>query len=202
MNITLRRHERCNFPDYSPAHHRRQSHTPTPSTTSPASSTSGSSGITEVYPPYGPILFPQHTTYLPANSEGVSYSARSGLLPSATPGISYRHQSVTLWSTLLQALPEPCPGQIVHQEALIAREGRKLGITWMTALLPIPVSSFPDVPKSTRIGSDSPLSRSGRQIHEEESIMVSGMCSPTTLRNLLPQYALDESNNQRLIGGR
>jgi hypothetical protein len=30
MNITLRRHERCNFPDYSPAHHRRQITRPNP----------------------------------------------------------------------------------------------------------------------------------------------------------------------------
>jgi hypothetical protein len=38
-----------------------------------ASSTSGSSGATEVYPLWA-ILFAQHTIYLPANSEGASYT--------------------------------------------------------------------------------------------------------------------------------
>ena len=42
---------------------------------------SGPSGVTGVStPPMGPYFFPQSATYLPANSEGVSYSARSGLL--------------------------------------------------------------------------------------------------------------------------
>ena len=119
-----------------------------------------------------------------------------------TPANHHWHQSGNLWSTLPRVLPYPCPGHIDHQVALTGREGGVLGIAWMTALLPLPVSSFPDVPKSTRIGSDSPLSRSDRQIHEEYSIMVSGMCSPTTQRKLLPQYTLDEPNNQWLIGGR
>jgi hypothetical protein len=47
-------------------------------------------------PPLDPILFPQHTIYLPANSDGVSYSARSEQLPPAAPAISYRHQSGNL----------------------------------------------------------------------------------------------------------
>ncbi len=53
-----------------------------------------------VAPPYGPMLFPQHTTYRPASSEGVSYSARSGQLPLVAPAISHWHQSGNLWSTL------------------------------------------------------------------------------------------------------
>jgi hypothetical protein len=60
--------------------------TPIPSTPSPSSSTPGSSGVIGVsfYRPPTPILFPPPATYLPANSEGVSYSARSGQTPSAT----------------------------------------------------------------------------------------------------------------------
>jgi hypothetical protein len=74
---------------------------PKPSTPSPPSSTPGPTGVTgvSIYPPLYPILFPQHTTYLPARSEGVPKRPESEQLPPAAPAVSYWPQSVTLWST-------------------------------------------------------------------------------------------------------
>jgi hypothetical protein len=113
MNITLRRHERCNFPDYSPAHHRRQITRPNPfhhiiGVKSP--SPSGLTGVSTY--PCTPYFYPHPQTYRHANSDGVSYSARTGQLPPAAPAITYWHQSVTLWSNLPKAitLPMPRPG--------------------------------------------------------------------------------------------
>ena len=109
----------------------------TPSTTSPAPSTSGSSSITGVStPPYGPILFPQHTIYLPVNSKAISY--RAGLdhhvISAKLLDIGTR---VAICGALCPGvLPYPCPGQYAHQWALTGREGAVLGVGWVTALVP------------------------------------------------------------------
>jgi hypothetical protein len=64
------------------------------------------------YPPCSPYSFPHPQTYLPANSEGTSYSARSEQLPPASPAISYRPQSGNLWSTLPRGITLPMPWPI------------------------------------------------------------------------------------------
>jgi hypothetical protein len=61
------------------------------------------------YPGVGPIFFPDPATYLPASSEGVSYSARSEQLPPAVPAAGHWHQSGNLWSTLPKGITRAMP---------------------------------------------------------------------------------------------
>ncbi len=75
-------------------------------------------------PPYRPILFPQHTTYLPGNFEGSPY--RPDLDHHVTTAkllaISTR---VAIYGVLCPGgLPCPCPGHIAHQWALTCRENQ------------------------------------------------------------------------------
>jgi len=115
---------------------RRPPYTARPSTTSPASSTSGSSGVSGVScPPMGPYFFPHPQTYLPASSEGVSYRPDPDRHVIAAKPLAIGTRAAPCGALWLGVLPYPCPGQYAHQWALIAREGRKLGITWMTALV-------------------------------------------------------------------
>jgi hypothetical protein len=95
--------------------------TPTPSTTSSPSSTPGSSGVTEASYPPSHTHFRIHKHIAPRIPRG--FLIVPPCSPSyPAPGISYCPQRDALWNTLLQALPEPCPGQYAHQQALIARD--------------------------------------------------------------------------------
>jgi hypothetical protein len=88
---------------------------------------SDSSGIAGVSCPPGvnPILFPQRTTYLAANSEGVSYSAISEQLPPTAPAISYRHQSGNRLSTLPKGITLPMPWPVCSPTGPDKQTGRR-----------------------------------------------------------------------------
>ena len=98
---------------------------------------SGSSGITEAsYHPPVP-----HTFSKPHNISAREF--RGGFLIAPDQNNSLRLPQATATGTraaicgvlCARVTLCPCPGQCAHQWALIAREGRKLGITWMTALV-------------------------------------------------------------------
>ncbi len=139
MNITLRRHERSNFPVYSPAYHRRQGIYPKALQGITAVESSGSSGISEVswYPPgYTPYFF--HST------QHICPRIPRGFLIAPDQDNSHRLPQLSATGTRAASygvlcpgvLPYPCLGQVAHQVALTDREGGMLRIAWMTALLP------------------------------------------------------------------
>ncbi len=124
MKITLRRYERCNFPDYSPVHHRRQAPTPSLSTTSSASSTSGSSGISGVISPgIDPILLSVSGNRSARKVLGNFIKARPGLLHFFFDKPA-RCSRVALCGTVLPwALPLPWPTASYPSVPLLSRDG-------------------------------------------------------------------------------
>jgi hypothetical protein len=85
-----------------------------------------------------PLFIHISSTCLPANSEGVSYRHISDLHVITVKLLAIGTRAAICGVLCPGVLPCPCPGQHAHQGALTDREGRKLEITWMTALLPKP----------------------------------------------------------------
>ncbi len=90
---------------------RRQASIPRPSTTSSASTTPGSSGVTRVSTPgYTPNLFRAQQRYPCPNSEGVSYRLGLGKADVAVMGTPTGPRVACFGSGWHGALPHPCPG--------------------------------------------------------------------------------------------
>jgi hypothetical protein len=80
---------------------------------------SGSPGICNFFlPPGFPYLFSRSTTYLPANSEGVSYRPSPDHHVITAKLLAIGTRAATCGLLCPGVLPCPCLGQYAHQEAL------------------------------------------------------------------------------------